>query len=139
MMTTTISKRQTDAIAVLVAALRDDWDVRGIMAALDQLAHRDPTDVAIAAIRAARVRSNRTPAVIPMQGPHWLDPTSPNPATSPTDTRACRACNFPHPPGTPCMRFDPDAHRRGLAAARDAIRGRAPVQTTLDDQDHADA
>lgn len=68
MMTT---REQGDAIAVLVHALRPDWDVRGIMAALAQCQDREPAALAIASVRAASTDSNRTPAVIPLAGPHW--------------------------------------------------------------------
>ncbi len=74
MMTTSpMTKRQADALAVLVATLRTDWDPRGIMAALRLCRDRAEAHVvAIAAITAAAIPTNRTPAVIALAGPHWV-------------------------------------------------------------------
>ena len=66
-----MNRSQADTIAVLVAALRPGWDVRGIMTALGELRDRDPYDVAQAALNAAAIPTNRTPAVIALPGPHW--------------------------------------------------------------------
>lgn len=62
---------QTQYVAALVAELRPGWDPQGIRAALLKAANRDAFDVALAALRAAREPGNRTPAVIPLAGPHW--------------------------------------------------------------------
>lgn len=60
-------------IAAVVAALRPAWGEQGIRAALLKVENRDPFDVALAAIKAAREESNRTPAVIAQMGPHWVE------------------------------------------------------------------
>ena len=59
-----------DALARLVAHIRPSWGVPGIRKALGQC-KADLCDVTVAAVRAAREESNRTPAVIPLAGPHW--------------------------------------------------------------------
>ncbi len=63
---------QIRSLAALVSSLRDDWTRPGIEAALQKA--RDvaaAADVAVAAIRASQVPTNTTPAVIPLDGPHW--------------------------------------------------------------------
>ena len=60
-------------LAALVAALRPEWGEQGIRASLLKVQARDPFDVAIAAIKACRESSNRTPAVIAHMGPHWVE------------------------------------------------------------------
>lgn len=69
-----ITKIQAHAIAAAVAAIRDDWDAAGILAALVTVRDRDPGAVLVAFARAARNTSNRTPAVAALAGPHWIDP-----------------------------------------------------------------
>lgn len=63
------------------------WDVDGIEAALRRVpAEVDPADIAAAATRAAEKPENRTPAVIPLPGPHWQptrSPTAPRPVHGP--------------------------------------------------------
>lgn len=75
MMTGTITDDQARALAQFVATLRPRelrWDVPGVRAALSQARHRGSIDeLAVAAIRAAMVLENRTPAVIALDGPHW--------------------------------------------------------------------
>lgn len=118
-----MTKPQADATATLVATLRPDWDHTGIMAALALAQVRGPAhEVAIAAIRAAASPSNRTPAVIPLEGQHWNRPTSQTGAATvgPWDRRSCAKCSWFHDPG-PCLRADPDATERGAEAAREAI------------------
>lgn len=72
MMTFPMTFKQGQALARFLHELRTDWDVLGIEAALQKARERGQAhEVAQAAIRAAAVASNRTPAVIPMEGPHW--------------------------------------------------------------------
>lgn len=60
-------------LAQTIALLRPGWDVAGIRAALDDPALNAVNEMATAqaALRCAADEKNRTPAVIPMQGPHW--------------------------------------------------------------------
>ena len=74
---------QHAAVAYIVAAIRPDWDRRGIEA---QLARIDPAvslaAVTHAAVVAAATRPDqRTPAVIAMAGPHWAGCLDERPST----------------------------------------------------------
>lgn len=84
-----MNRPEADAIAVLVHQLRPDWDVRGVMAALGQCRDREPADVAIAAVKAASDRKNRTPAVIALAGPHWLSADRTTTQTPPALNALC--------------------------------------------------
>lgn len=77
MMKTELDATQARALAALVAALRPGWDEAGILAALHQARTRaTAVDVAVAALRCAALETNRTPAVIPLDGAHWGEPTA---------------------------------------------------------------
>jgi len=61
-----------DHLAAVIHAIRTDWDIKGIKTALMNAKDRGtPAEVAHAAIYAAQDPTNRTPAVIPLSGPHW--------------------------------------------------------------------
>jgi hypothetical protein len=65
------------AIAELLHHIRPDWDKPGILTHLDTARLRvgvTPATLAIAAIHAATNPTNRTPAVIPLDGEHWRNP-----------------------------------------------------------------
>lgn len=67
-----MAKHQAVALAAFIHSVRRDWDEAGIVKALgDARMMGDVCDLAVAALAAARESSNRTPAVIAMQGPHW--------------------------------------------------------------------
>jgi len=67
-----MTPEQAEKTAELVHTIRPDWDVRGIYAALAKAAERaDAGRLAIAALHAAMEPTNRTPAVIAMDGLHW--------------------------------------------------------------------
>ncbi|MDA8439383.1 MAG: hypothetical protein M0Z51_11075 [Propionibacterium sp.] len=67
-----MDRPQAQALAALVHALRPEWEPAGIMTALATARDRgDVFEVAQAAIYAASVKANRTPAVIPLAGEHW--------------------------------------------------------------------
>jgi len=96
----TLSATQARALAALVHELRQDWDATGILTALHAARNRStPAGVAIAAIRAASVASNRTPAMIALEGSHWRDaapradaPRCTVPGHEHELAHACRAC-----------------------------------------------
>lgn len=68
-----MTKAQAQALAVFIHSIRSDWDPRGIVSALGLARGRGGVDaLAVAAVRAAMVPSNRTPAVIGQSGPHWV-------------------------------------------------------------------
>lgn len=70
------------------------WDKPGIEDALTKARGIAPSpDLAIAAIRAAKVPGNRTPAVIGLQGPHWrTTETAPHRPPVPV-THRCSVCD----------------------------------------------
>jgi len=67
----TLNGAQAHALAALVHECRPGWDTSGIAKALYAAKDRDPFEVAHAALYAAADPNNRTPAVIPLAGPHW--------------------------------------------------------------------
>ena len=83
--TITWEKRIADPLAVILAALRPDWQMPGIMAALadQKLRDKPPAAVIVAAVRAAANSKVRTPAVIAMDGEHWQEPAAPLPTQIP--------------------------------------------------------
>ena len=106
-MMTTITGPQAHALAAFIATIRPDWDTAGVVAALKTARDKGTApELAHAAIRAASTPSNRTPAVIAMAGPHWIQssqtatpiPGAGNAPRCPVyghDTEAawsCRAC-----------------------------------------------
>lgn len=133
-----MTRGQAEATATLIATLRPDWDHRGILAAIQTAAPRHTApQIAIAAIHAATNPTNRTPAVIPLNGPHWNTGPTTGPADGPHDRRPCVICRAPHEPG-PCPRRNPENAQRGAAAARALLRARQEwdrdhPQTTLAD------
>lgn len=71
-MMTQITRPQADALAALVHAMRQEWDVAGIVRALWDARDRGSAfELAIAAIHCASDLTNRTPAVIALAGVHW--------------------------------------------------------------------
>ena len=67
-----LNREQAQALTALLASLRSTWDAAGIMSALGKAKTMGTaTEVAIAALKAASKDTNRTPAVIAMQGDHW--------------------------------------------------------------------
>jgi len=63
------------ALAQLLHVIRDDWDVAGAMTALGNAREAGKADdlraICDAAVAAALDGRNRTPAIIPLAGPHW--------------------------------------------------------------------
>ena len=72
--------KQGKALAAFLRELRGDWDKPGIEHALGVARGKGTAPVvAVAAIRAAAQASNRTPAVIGMDGAHWREPATGQP------------------------------------------------------------
>lgn len=102
-MTVEISRSQAEHLAALVHATRPDWDAPGILAALSKLRTRPLAVVAYAAIRAAETPTNRTPAVIALDGPHWRAPT-PAQLPTPIPPTKCPRCGcFARTPEGACL------------------------------------
>lgn len=67
-----INSAQARSLAVFMNAVRPDWDVPGIAAALHKARGRAPVDeLAIALIRLSGRTDLRTPTVLGEDGPHW--------------------------------------------------------------------
>lgn len=87
-MMTNIDRDTAHALAALVHHLRSDWDTAGILKALSDSRDRaNAWQLAHAALYAAEIRTNRTPAVIALSGAHW---TRGNAAGEAGDIRAPR-------------------------------------------------
>lgn len=72
-----------------------DWHRAGIESALAEARRRAPApDLAIAAIKAARVPTNRTPAIIGMDGPHWQGATNKPTPTHVEPVDRCSVCSL---------------------------------------------
>lgn len=72
-----LTPNQRHTLTGLLSALRPDWDATGIHVALRTASDRGSAiEVVRAAIEAAALASNRTPAIIGMAGPHWTTKTS---------------------------------------------------------------
>lgn len=85
-----MNREQGQAIAALMAALREEWDQPGCLAALADVKDRDAHDVALAAVRLAATPAVRTPGALRVDGPHWRERVVPK--RTPTD-ELCRTCN----------------------------------------------
>gem|GEM_PF-1707314 len=66
-----ISRDDAQIIARWVHQIRPTWDLPGILAALSKRGDAQPARLALAALAAAATASNRSPAVIAMDGNHW--------------------------------------------------------------------
>jgi hypothetical protein len=85
--------RQGQALASFLAELRGDWDRPGIEYALGKARGIAPAaDLAVAAIKAAALGSNRTPSIIAMEGPHWRGSESKPRYEQPEKSQTCSTC-----------------------------------------------
>lgn len=98
-MTFEMTQKEAHALTAYIHLIRErsggpEWHKAGIEDALGRARKTAPSpDLAIAAIRAAREPSNRTPAVIGMEGPHWQG--SSTPPRRPFDANTtCGICGF---------------------------------------------
>ncbi|WP_206515563.1 hypothetical protein [Georgenia faecalis] len=123
MMMTKLEKNHAQALAAFITTLRPDWDPQGVYVALGKARdHGDAAQVAIAAIRAATTPTNRTPAVIPLQGDHWAVSSTPGTPAPHRGTRAPRCTVYGHEnyPAHNCAGCRTDALTAGVAAANPA-------------------
>lgn len=75
------------------AYVRPEWDKQGIVHALGNAKEMgDAGQVAVAAIVAAQNPRNRTPAVIPLAGPHWPASGAPAVRRAPPRNQTCGVC-----------------------------------------------
>lgn len=86
-----INRTAAQALAHYIhTTIRPDWHPTGLTHHIGQAATTttNPTHLAIAAINAANTPTNRTPAVIPLPGPHWPTPEAGDPRVA----RPARPC-----------------------------------------------
>lgn len=136
-----MTRDEATTLTHLIHLIRRDWDEAGIMAALATARDRgDALDVAHAALYAAGDRANRTPAIIPLAGEHWMrghalgttsyrDERCAEPGHQSYPRHNCGLCRSEQlarrddvPPPEPARRIDPDRRRELAAAARAAAR-----------------
>lgn len=129
-----LTRAQAEALARWIhEAVRPDWDVSGIVAALGEAKGKGTAaTVAVAAIVAADTPANRTPGVIPLAGPHWPK-TGRKHAPPPPRHKTCGVCYRGY---DECRRvwaddheFEsiPDARARKIAAADVPPKVRPPA------------
>jgi hypothetical protein len=119
---------QQKALARLVHTIRGDWDVDGIMTALgDAREHGKAGDIRAicdAAVAAALDGRNRTPAIIPLAGPHWTRASTP---PSPRKVDRQKTCGICSRYELECKAIRPRDHEFVSYAdvVREALRARA--------------
>lgn len=95
-MTYTAGPEAISSITALVVQARPEWDAGLVTVVLHSHAqHVDGSDLAVAAIRAARNPDLPGPKAIGWRGPHWRDL-----ATKPVELRdptRCTVCGKPEP------------------------------------------
>lgn len=131
-----ITRDQALPLAELLCVIRPQWNTRGVLTAGLQPLEKHPAPlevIAWAAIRAAQDPDNLTPAVIPLNGPHW------NLADRPTQPRltpehecarhvgqwagncpSCRADQLAAPDTTEAWAGPPQTKADAIAKARRA-------------------
>ena len=85
-----MSEVQAQALAAFVSRIRPEWNVKGIVAALEKAAPTgDVHDVACALIRLAADPTVKTPGMLPQPGAHWLKPDGTKPVRRGDHTMTC--------------------------------------------------
>lgn len=111
-------------LAALIHSLRPDWDLPGINDALYRAKDRgDAIEVCVGALRGC-APTNRTPAVIPMDGNHWRDTVatlSTRRAAAADKAVHCDRCGIVHTSLSPCSPPAERSHGRGAQLAREAL------------------
>lgn len=119
------SPDHSKALAALIQSLRPDWDLPGINDALYRAKDRgDAIEVCVGALRGS-VPTNRTPAVIPLDGNHWRDTVAAHVAkrvTAADKAVHCERCGIVHTQLSPCSPPAERAHGRGAELARAALK-----------------
>lgn len=81
---------QAQALAAFVSRIRPEWNVKGIVSALEKAAPTgDVHDVACALIRLAADPTVKTPGMLPQPGAHWLKPDGTKPHRRGDHTMTC--------------------------------------------------
>ena len=110
-------------LTALVQSLRPDWDRPGVADAIWKARDKGSAiDVCAAAVKAC-VLSNRTPAVIPLDGNHWRESVAAVGRPRAADKAShCESCGIVHTPLSPCSPPAERAHGRGAELARAALK-----------------
>lgn len=134
-----LQKHQALYLAAFIHSIRRDWDEAGIFKALgDALNMGTSSDLAIAAVAAARNEKNRTPAVIALQGPHWAHVQVQRKASANMTAPREQTCSVCYLPETQCRarwthdhRFESvaEAKARAIARAEQQPPPRRPVDS----------
>lgn len=91
-----LTMKQQLALTKLLHTFNEEWDLAGIDAALGRARDLAPgADLACAAIRAAVTVGNRTPAIIPLPGPHWRASATTPRHVEPGPGERCTTCSEP--------------------------------------------
>lgn len=136
-------------LAELLHELRPDWDVKGCVNFIREARAARPGtanfDLTVACIRAAQNPENRTPAVLPLEGPHWHNavPARPGSKTAPAtrNNAICERCRYPHPPTEDCdvrktdIDYDSPERQAARAAARRAAAAAAHRPALVTEQE----
>lgn len=111
-------------LTALIESLRPDWQRPGIADAIWKAREKgDAIEVCVAAIRGC-VISNRTPAVIPLDGNHWRDTAATlvsKRAAAADKAVHCERCGIVHTKLSPCSPPAERSHGRGAELARQAL------------------
>lgn len=122
-----MTRTQAEALATAACRLRPDWQHRGVLTMLEQVAGiATPTAAAVALMRLADDPS-KGPGLLPLPGEHWQGTTTAErkPPTPCGEHPARRAIDCPE-----CRDATADVdHARGAAGVRAALR-RAPKLPT---------
>lgn len=115
-----LTETESRALAAAIHSMRPDWEIPGIHKALGHARFKaNKWVVAQAALAAAANQTNRTPAIIPMEGRHW--PTMPTPEKPP-----------PPQPRRELSEEDREAAHRQYLAAKAILTGRQSVDNEKD-------
>lgn len=129
-----ITYQQGHKLAELLHELRSDWDIKGCINFIREARTARPGtcnfDLVVAAVRAAQNPEARTPAVIPLEGPHWHNAVPERPGAAAAvkrtgrmdDAAMCDRCGVVHTSASPCSPPDQRSNGRGAAAAKAALQ-----------------
>lgn len=125
-MSPTATRDQIDrAIAHIIHAVREEWDVAGIVSALRKCQERPVPDTIAACLYAAVNRTDqRTHAFLPLDGEHWRAITRLDPKAALTTP----AAPYFQPYQAPDLRGTRTTTPEEMAAIREGIRAAATIK-----------
>ena len=69
-----ITREQAGALAEMTRVFRPAWDTRAIVAAISEVQHREPREIAWALITITADPQMKTPKSLTFEGDHWRPP-----------------------------------------------------------------